>query len=499
MWVHFKSQGICLGFLMFLFTGLFSANANENNDLSFQKAWERLIYFNKEFKINNSSFLLSYKNPSPEKELELTLKHFQKSTEVCKYPARYIFLLKHRKISKKIEFCDELKQYWELAPSESIKYVLASRSVSNVTSMMGHGFIVTEGYLESESRFVSHSYSFYTEIGEANSVTIAFDAFIGGMRGSFALRPYAKDINKYLKQEKREIWELYLNLNDYEKNLLKNSLWELKDTNPTYFFQSFNCATLVLYSLSIINPKLLNYEKLFVSPEDIYKALRLEKMVGRINTILPEAHVRRSGSYEPLQNPQDSIFSLNVSSEEKIVSFTPASHTLRTIFPDNKISSQLKLLAFDYEIKKGRLKNFYLFDYIDLKDEELGASKAVSFKFAEGSYKKLDKFTLNSIYLIGLGKENSKSHFGAFTGLGINFNDGLNSYSKVVLGLNLSKKLKFLSDFDINLQSRERFYINAKIGLNYKVGDYQVFIEQETKKNNFLKSKITSVGLEYYF
>ena len=495
------SQGVVLGFFFVLGLVAPSASAYSAGDprISFEEQWERLIYFNKTFRIENSAFLLSYESPSPAKELELTIDYFQGSSEVCKYPARYSFLLRYKKIKPIDRVCPQLKEYWELAPADEFKYVLAGRSVDSITSMMGHGFLVAEGEAKPSSEFVSHSYAFYTDLREASSLTLAYDAFIGGMRGSFALRPYQKDVDRYLNVENREIWELYLDLDESSRQLLRDSLWELKDVEPAYYFQSFNCATLTLYTLAIVNPDLLEYETLFVSPEDIYKALRLERMVSRVNNILPVNFAARSESYEPLHNPQDSISGVHISNNEMIISFTPASHSLRTIFPGNQPSSQFKIVAFDYNLSEQNVESFYLLDYLDLKDYDLGWSKAVSFNYSDGSYKNLEKKNFHSQYLIGVGKELGALHFGFLAGVGLNLNEGVYAQAESMVGANLSSSLKLISSSKLSHFKNDQYYLESDISLTYRLRMYELFVQHVVKDNSLGSNSYLAAGIDYYF
>lgn len=497
-----QSQGVVLGFFFIVVAWAAPfppAYAKDEPNISFEAQWERLIYFNQSFRINTPAFLLSYDDPSPAKELERTVEYFQRSLEVCKYPARYSLLLWHKKIEPIDRVCLELREYWDLAPADEFKYVLAGRSVDSITSMMGHGFLASEGKVLSSSEFVSHSYAFYTDLRQASSLTLAYDAFIGGMRGSFALRPYQRDVDRYLNVENREVWELYLDLDEKSRQLLRDSLWELKDVEPTYYFQSFNCATLTLYALAIVNPDLLNYEKLFVSPDDIYKALRLERMVSRVTNILPANYSERSENYEPLQNPQDSILGVHMLNNETIVSFTPASHNLRTIFPDNQPSSQFKIVAFDYNVSKQSFESFYLLDYLDFKDYDLGWSKAVSFNYADGSYKNLDKKNYHAQYLIGAGKDPDSLHYGILSGVGINLSEGVYAQVELVAGSNITSGLKVISSSKFSHFGDNKYYLENDVGFVYRLSRYELFLQHVVRRNSFSRNSYTAAGVDYYF
>lgn len=249
------------------------------------KKWQALLHLKNEVpQISDPKFLLSHGQFSLEAELSKTLElaYTSPSTAVCRFPARLLFLSQYIDLAgvdlSSTANCPEFKKYLDFVPYSEVDLIFASEVLSSASSMMGHTFLKVSG-LNSKSNHVSHSISFFTEFNTFNPFKLIYDGVIGGMKGFFIVRPYEIDLNQYAKQEGRNVWSYRLELDDYTKQLIKFHIWELKELEIEYLFQSYNCATLTLYILSIAEPELKKEEKLYVSPIDVVKAVEKYGMI----------------------------------------------------------------------------------------------------------------------------------------------------------------------------------------------------------------------------
>nr|WP_275447077.1 DUF4105 domain-containing protein [Pseudoalteromonas sp. Of7M-16] len=209
----------------------------------------------------------------------MTLKLIESDVDsaYCRFPARTVFL-KHvlqldiPKLDASLPACPELEKYIQHVPFEQLELVFASEIFSSATSMMGHIFLKADGKNFRNTK-VSHSLAYFTEITTLNPAKLISESLITGMSGFFTVRPFSKDIEQYLEKEKRNLWQFRLRGSDFHKRLLQLHLWELKGAKLTYYFQSYNCATLTLELISILEPKVMEEQKLFVSPVDVVKAV----------------------------------------------------------------------------------------------------------------------------------------------------------------------------------------------------------------------------------
>lgn len=284
---HIKSW-IYPAFLL-LITSTYSQLSISKPDLlystSIDPQWLALIHAkNNQPQITDPKFLLSADSFSAERELLKTLELFERNGAgaYCRFPSRYSFLKERFQLDSTLQntaTCPELQKYLDLVPFDALEIVFASEVLTSSSSMMGHTFLKASGKNINEND-VSHSISFFAEISTFNPFSVFYDSLISGLDGFFMVRPYTKDHARYLEQEDRNLWSYTLKFNEKQRKLLQLHIWELKDLELKYLFQSYNCSTLTLYVLAIAEPKLKQEEKLFVSPNDVVKAAKTLNLVS---------------------------------------------------------------------------------------------------------------------------------------------------------------------------------------------------------------------------
>lgn len=245
-------------------------------------------------RISDPKFILSIDNFSPEKELIKTLELFEQQKELayCRFPARHQYLSQYFDLSQfsidEVNIqgkCNGFSTYQRKVPFNKLSLIYASEDLSSASSMMGHVFLKATGANDNQN-VVAHSVSFFTEYDTYNPFELIYDGLINGMSGFFMVRPYQNDLIRYSEKEKRNVFEYDLELTQFAKKLIQLHIWELKDTNINYLFQSYNCATLTLYVLSIGEPHLKQAEKLFVSPADVVKAADENRLIKNVSVTL---------------------------------------------------------------------------------------------------------------------------------------------------------------------------------------------------------------------
>lgn len=256
--------------------------------------WLALLHLkNNHPQITDPRFILSSHNFSPKNELDETLALIfsDASTAKCRFPARY-YLLNHflnfdsQQEADKSD-CADLLRYKKYVPFDEINLIYASEVLASASSMMGHSYLNAKG-LNLNQTPVSHSISFFTEFDSFNPAVLIYDGLISGMNGFFIVRPHEQDLHRYSQVEGRNVWSYSLDIDDFDRMLIKLHIWELKDVEIAYLFQSYNCATLTLNILSIANPALPNEDILFVSPLDVVKAADKYGMIKKIGVELSD-------------------------------------------------------------------------------------------------------------------------------------------------------------------------------------------------------------------
>lgn len=220
------------------------------------------------------SFLLSLPQFSLEAELKATLALIQgpDPLSVCRFPARYIWLRSQGAVAERsLEHCTDLKEFNARAPMEQIALVFASETLSQPSSMMGHVFLKLSG-TDATGMTREHAVSFFTEPVTWNLPRLFWRSLIAGMPGFFTLGPYEEQVQGYIGREGRNLWEFPLQLDVEQRQLLQAHLIELRPVQFTYYFQSYNCATLVKQVLAVVKPNVVADSDLWTTPKDVVRS-----------------------------------------------------------------------------------------------------------------------------------------------------------------------------------------------------------------------------------
>lgn len=238
--------------------------------------------------ISDPTFLLSGKNFSPRHELNETLSFLYSGdvNHVCRFPARYIWLKSQLDLPDlALSQCHDLQEFVEKAPSEQISLVFASESLAQPASMMGHAFLKLSGQKPDGSE-VSHAITFFTEAEGYNLPKLFFESTVLGKQGFFALSPFDEELNRYLNRDQRKVWFYDLKLDAAKRQLIQYHLQELKQTKLVYFFQSYNCATLLRHVLAL-SGNLPTSSHLWVSPKDVVQDVSQVGLVESVSVDSP--------------------------------------------------------------------------------------------------------------------------------------------------------------------------------------------------------------------
>lgn len=249
--------------------------------------WAALLHHSKnEFKIKDKGFILSSSDFSLQNELVATIEYLYAANplNVCRFPARYLWL-RHELDGPElpIDKCAELSEFKENAPAENISLVFASENLSQPSSMMGHLFLKLSGQDHKET-YREHAISFFTDANTINLPKLLYDSIVTGKKGYFSLSPYFEQVSAYVAREQRTLWEYELRFTDFERSLIQLHIYELKNTEFKYFFQGYNCATLVKHVLAVGAPTILERSERWTTPKDVVKLADESGIIG--NTVV---------------------------------------------------------------------------------------------------------------------------------------------------------------------------------------------------------------------
>ncbi|WP_107852699.1 Lnb N-terminal periplasmic domain-containing protein [Oceanimonas marisflavi] len=245
-----------------------------------------LFHFqNGEPKITDPAFFLSGEKSDLESEFESNLSAYmdgeQRQAYLCRFPARSLWLSKYlgEEYALSFDHCGDLYEYLKRVPADEISLVYASENILSPSSFMGHSFIKLKDKADNQT----HAVSYFTEVEGFNLPAIMFEALVTGKDGYFIVSPY-KEAKRYYKDiEGRNVYEYSLEMSDFDRELIRLHLWELKDKKIDYYFHTNNCATLTLNILTISEPSLLKHSEEWLSPLDVVKYVNGSELAGPVS------------------------------------------------------------------------------------------------------------------------------------------------------------------------------------------------------------------------
>jgi hypothetical protein len=248
--------------------------------------WHALLHLDKgQPQIKDPSFILTTGAFSPYQEMLATLNYLYGDNDlaVCRFPARYLWLRIHLPLPERpIGHCQDINEFIDKAPFDELYLVFATESVTQPASMMGHTFLKLSGQnVSGETR--EHAISFYTDADTINFPKLLWESLISGKRGVFSLTPYQQEWLKYIGAEQRNLWEFKIRTTDAVRALIRNHLFELRQTRLTYFLHSYNCATVLQNILGLIE-KPATAGAPWTTPKDV---IRQAQQSGLIESTSP--------------------------------------------------------------------------------------------------------------------------------------------------------------------------------------------------------------------
>lgn len=212
---------------------------------------------------------------------------FDSPQKACAYPARKRFIEDRLKLPHDaLDFvvCHEYQQYLKKVPAHQAYLVFAAENVTSASSMMGHIMLRFDGTNE-DALPVKHGITFFTELDSLNIPVLLYQTLIQGKEGVFQVAPYAPFQHHYRRKEQRNIWEYQLNLAPHELARLQDMVWELGQFSPSYFFDSYNCATITRLLLAMVSKHTKAPAGRIVTPLDVVRFAEQHNMVVQTQLI----------------------------------------------------------------------------------------------------------------------------------------------------------------------------------------------------------------------
>ena len=252
--------------------------------------WHALLHLEQgRPQIQTTGFILSQDNFSPKQEMLATLDYLygDNAHAVCRFPARYLWLKTRLSLPElPIAKCTEINEFTEKAPFDELTLVFTTESVTQPASMMGHTFLKVSGR-NAGGEIREHAISYYTDANGINLPKLLWESLVSGKNGIFSLTPYERESQKYLDEEHRNLWEYKIRTTVFQRELIRNHLFELKQTELTYFLHSYNCAT-VLQNILGLTGELQHANPGWTTPKDVIRQAYQSGLIETTSTYVSD-------------------------------------------------------------------------------------------------------------------------------------------------------------------------------------------------------------------
>jgi|SaaInl5LU_22_DNA_1037371.scaffolds.fasta_scaffold18837_2 hypothetical protein len=313
----------------FLLSNLANAQHSQLRDISQTRTWQKLLHIeNDKSDITNSDFYHS--NISTDfsyQELKATLSSITSNPMIgdqtyrCKFPAR-VYLLAQYQLTTPVTAaeCPYLFK-WFGADNFGISLIFADGYLGNPASFYGHMIIKFESDSLSDDLF-SNSLNFGAKVpDDENPVMYILKGLFGGYTSRYTSNYFYRHNINYNEIELRDLWKYRLELDEYHKYLLAFHLWELLDTEYTYYFTDRNCAYEIAKALEVITDQdLISTTHPFVLPISVFKNAMTSSVNGRklIQSVnyMPSRQTRMQTLYAQLSSTQQALFHAYLESPE---------------------------------------------------------------------------------------------------------------------------------------------------------------------------------------
>jgi len=256
----------------------------ERLGLNHNSTWHALLHLKQgRPQLVDDRFLLSLNDFSPLHELRATLALLlgpEADAAVCRFPARQLWLQQAMGLPERTTaHCKALEEFRQRAPADTISLVFASENLAQPSSMMGHLFLKVSGRLNDGS-VREHAIAFFTDADTLNLPKLFYESMVKGKAGYFVLTPYQDEARSYVNLEQRSLWEYALTLTNEQRRMMQAHIHELRQARITYFFQDYNCATLVKHLLAVAQPGVLEGSEWWTTPKGVLQRAQRSGLIG---------------------------------------------------------------------------------------------------------------------------------------------------------------------------------------------------------------------------
>ena len=350
------------------------ASALADNNLFYSDEWLTLNSYERakggwRSHISNDDFFLSPNGAiSPTQELAafqklaiMALNDDDKTTLLCKYPARLAFLEKNGvELSRQKQACALTEVGKTLDSIKSVSLIFANGYFGNPASYYGHVLLKLNKQAEpaaNDTGLLDTAINYGAQIPPHENVLVYISKGVFGFyRGSFQQNDFFLNTAQYADQESRDIWAYDLRLSQSQVKQLAARALELQNAEFDYYFFGDNCAHRVRDLLAEVTRQPIAEDNgLWFMPiqvlngaartatsngQGLFKNIRfLSSARTKLHTILKTLSVKESAALEDILDGHPKPLQNLTKNRQKLILIAADIH-LRKLIADKEAKSQ---------------------------------------------------------------------------------------------------------------------------------------------------------------
>lgn len=280
--------------------------------------WKKLLQYNERDVSEVSQrefFISSIGNIDKQAELVAFIEQFTEYPQdvACRYPARYLFIRDKLSLPDvDLSDCQELMDWMRTEQPKAISLVFADGYLKNPASFHGHLFIKIDGAEQQSINLFDNSLNFGAIVPNAEDpISYMVKGLVGGYRARYSAQPFYRHNISYAQEELRNLWHYRLALNQFDTWLLALHLFELRNTDYTYYFMSKNCAYYVARALELVlNQHIVSANDIRVIPSEIVARLMAVDDGAKVQKLYLEKSLQAQfqSRYRQLTKEEERVF-----------------------------------------------------------------------------------------------------------------------------------------------------------------------------------------------
>ncbi len=214
----------------------------------------------------------------------------------CRFPARYHWLASRLDLpdyqSRDVR-CARFEAWAQLDHLRSISLLEVSGYFGNPASSFGHALLRLDSDApDSVAGLLDTSVNFGAMVPPNEwALVYVWKGLTGGYRSGFSDRLFHSHDQTYARNEFRDLWQFELDLNEDQRRLVVQHLWEVIGRKFTYYFLTENCAWRIgeLVELALGRPVLPASSSPWFPPIELFFALQRQPGLVRVVRAMPSA------------------------------------------------------------------------------------------------------------------------------------------------------------------------------------------------------------------